>query len=147
MRSCARHFPRRCGGTGPEHTALGGSSYGALIATYSVITRPGVFGLLLVESPSFYVDSNRVLTEAAQARSWPSRVFLGVGTNEGGQPACDSRDPRTPGIVQEVHRLQNIIAAAQPSTRVEVVVIPCAVHNEKAWAARLPAALTFLYRR
>lgn len=132
---------------GPENTALGGSSYGGLIATYSVIARPGLFGALLIESPSFYVDNSRVLTEAAQTRSWPSRVFLGVGTNEDGRPACDPKDPHTPGIVQEVHRLQSIITAAQPTTRIEVVVVPCAVHNEKAWAARFPFALTFLYGR
>lgn len=133
--------------TGPENTALGGSSYGALIATYSVIARPGVFGLLLVESPSFYVDSSRILTEAALARAWPSRVFLGVGTNEGGQQSCDPHEPVTPEIVQEVERLQGIITTAQPSSLVEILVAPCAVHNEAAWAARLPAALGFLYRR
>lgn len=131
--------------TGPENTALGGSSYGALIATYSVMARPGVFGRVLVESPSFYVDSSRILTEAALVRSWPTRVFLGVGTNEGGRPACDPHSPRTPDIVQEVNRFRSIITAAQPSSRVEVVVVPCAVHDERAWAARLPAALAFLY--
>src|ERR1700676_2734880 len=36
--------------TGPENTGLGGSSLGALIALYTVMARPEVFGKLLIES-------------------------------------------------------------------------------------------------
>jgi len=38
--------------TGPENTGLGGSSLGALISVYTVAVRPGVFGRLLLDSPS-----------------------------------------------------------------------------------------------
>ncbi|MGH2670003.1 MAG: alpha/beta hydrolase, partial [bacterium] len=37
---------------GAEHTGLGGSSYGGLASLFAVIARSGVFGRLLVESPS-----------------------------------------------------------------------------------------------
>lgn len=42
-------------------TAIGGASAGGLAAIYAVISRPGVFGKLLIESPSIYVDSAHVL--------------------------------------------------------------------------------------
>jgi hypothetical protein len=36
-------------------------------------------------------------------------------------------------------------AAGLDSTRLRVVIQPCAQHTHAAWAARLPAALTFLF--
>jgi hypothetical protein len=35
--------------------------------------------------------------------------------------------------------------AGLDSTRLQVVVARCATHTHAAWAARLPAALAFLY--
>ena len=32
-------------------------------------------------------------------------------------------------------------------TRVHIVVEPCGIHDERAWARRLPQALRFLYGR
>ena len=133
--------------SGPDNIGLGGSSYGGLIATYAALALPGRFGRLLVESPSFYVDSTRILTAAQSVTSWPGRVFLGVGTNEGGSPNCDAASTAVPTIVQEVRQFERLIHQAEPGARVRVEVVPCAVHNEQAWAQRLPRALVFLFGR
>jgi predicted alpha/beta superfamily hydrolase len=125
---------------------LGGSSAGALAAIYAVVTRPGVFGRLLIESPSIYVDDAHILRDAVGAASWPERIYLGAGTNESGRPGCDPNDAAEPELVHDVRRFERLLHDAQvDAARIRVMVTPCAVHNEGAWAARLPEALTFLY--
>jgi predicted alpha/beta superfamily hydrolase len=135
-----RHYRTR---TGADNTALGGSSYGALIALHTIISKPGVFGRLLLESPSLYVSEARVITESLKMPSWPGRVFLGVGTNEGGRATCKPGS-RNQEAVQDVLKLEHIIRATK-SSRLKVVIEDCALHNEAAWAKRLPDALRFLY--
>src|SRR5580698_5141004 len=90
---------------GPEHTGIGGSSYGALISTYVVMARPGVFGMLLAESSTFRVYGDEIIKEAASFHAWPHRVYLGVGTNEGGLPDCRPEDAEKTldDMVNDVH--------------------------------------------
>lgn len=133
--------------TGPEHTGLGGSSYGALVALYTVLQRPGVFGRLLLESPSFYVSDGRIIEAARGARVWPRRVYVGVGTNEEGRADCKPGD-LDEEAVRDVMRLgRELEAAGLRGGRLKVVVEECATHDEAAWARRLPPALKFLYGR
>jgi enterochelin esterase-like enzyme len=130
----------------PEHRGIGGSSAGALAAIYAAVTRPGVFGRLLVESPSLYVDDAHVFRDAAGVRVWPGRIWLGVGTNEGSRPGCRPDAAAEPELVRDVRRFAQLLrAAGVDSSRVRVTVVPCAVHDEVAWGARFPAALTFLF--
>jgi predicted alpha/beta superfamily hydrolase len=129
-----------------EGRALGGSSYGALAAVYAAVSRPALFSKLLLESPSFYVDDNHILRDVAAADLDLDRVYLGVGTNELGLPEC----PEHPGnaeAVEGVMRMANILhdAGLREGDQVRVVVEECAVHDEAAWAARLPSALEFLF--
>jgi predicted alpha/beta superfamily hydrolase len=125
---------------------LGGSSAGALAAIYTVVTRSGIFGRLLIESPSIYVDDARILQDAASVASWPERIYLGAGTNEDGRPTCDPTALAEPELVRDLRRFERLLRkAGVDRARVRVVVTPCAVHNEVAWATRLPDALTFLY--
>jgi predicted alpha/beta superfamily hydrolase len=129
----------------PMWRGVGGSSAGALAAVYAVIARPGVFGRLLVESPSLYVDDARVLREAEPVAKWPERIVVGAGTAENASGQCD---PATlePELVRDVRRFADVLARAGVSAdRLRVTVVPCARHEEEAWAARLPEALAFLY--
>jgi predicted alpha/beta superfamily hydrolase len=130
----------------PGSRGLGGSSAGALAAIYAVAARPGTFGRLLIESPSIYVDDARILRDAAHLTSWPERIYLGAGTNESGQPRCDPNSATEPELVRDVRRFECLLRDAHvEASRIRVVVTPCAVHDEAAWAARLPNALEFLY--
>lgn len=125
---------------------LGGSSAGALAAIYAVVKRPGVFGRLLVESPSIYVDDARILREATGVVSWPERIYVGAGTNEGGRPDCDPAATDEPELVRDVRRFERLLLdAGVEARRIKVTVAPCAAHDESAWAERLPEALRFLY--
>lgn len=124
--------------------ALGGSSYGALAALHAAIARPDLFSRLLLESPSFYVDGNHVLRDAAAARPRLDRVYLGVGTNELALPDCPPH-PGNAEVVDGVRRMADILRATMGDDAVRVMVEACAVHEERAWARRLPAALAFLF--
>jgi predicted alpha/beta superfamily hydrolase len=125
---------------GPENTGLGGSSLGALIALYTVLVRPGIFGRLLLESPSLFVSRRRWLKDSWYFREWPERVFLAIGTKESGS---DERDRR---FVEDVRELERAIrSAGLDDKRLRVRIDEGATHNEREWGKRFPEALTFLF--
>jgi enterochelin esterase-like enzyme len=125
---------------GPENTGLGGSSLGGLITLYTQLAAPGVFGRLLIESPSLFVANRKILDECRRFRNWPARVYLGMGTREVGNAEKDER------IVGDVRELEAILReAGLNEQRLEVRVGEGAPHNESAWAARFPEALEFLF--
>ncbi|HEX7422512.1 MAG TPA: alpha/beta hydrolase-fold protein [Terriglobales bacterium] len=125
---------------GPENTGLGGSSLGGLMALYTQLAAPGVFGRLLIESPSLFVANRKILGESRRFRSWPARTYLGMGTREVGHAEKDER------IVGDVRELEAILrAAGLDEQRLKVCIEDGASHSESAWAARFPEALEFLY--
>jgi predicted alpha/beta superfamily hydrolase len=125
---------------GARNTGLGGSSLGALISLHTVIARPGVFGRLLLESPSLFISNRQLLKDSRACKSWPQRIFLAVGTRESGQPERDQR------IVDDVRSLAHIFhLAGLREKRLRVVIQEGASHNEGAWAGRFPEAASFLF--
>ncbi len=125
---------------GPENTGLGGSSLGGLIAFYTQMAAPGVFGRLLIESPSLFVANRKILDESRRFRNWPSRVYLAMGTREAGNPQKDAK------VVDDVRELEVVLRkAGLDEQRLKVRIEEAASHNEAAWAARFPEALEFLY--
>jgi predicted alpha/beta superfamily hydrolase len=125
---------------GPENTGLGGSSLGGLITLYTQLAAPGIFGRLLIESPSLFVANRKILEESRRARSWPTRTYLGMGTREVGNAEKDAK------VVADVHELEAILhEAGLNERRLKVRIDEGATHSESAWAARFPEALEFLY--
>jgi predicted alpha/beta superfamily hydrolase len=116
----------------PANTGIGGSSYGAGIALYTVMMRPGRFGKLLLESPSIYAHNDYLIHKAQTFAQWPAKVYIGVGS---------VNEP-----VEDVQRLQTILLNhGLGSQRLLVIKEQGPAHNETAWAARFPRALEFLY--
>lgn len=129
-----------CACAGPEYCGLGGSSLGGLIALYTQLAMPGVFGRLLIESPSLFVADRTILEECRNFRKWPERVYLGIGTREVGAPEKDRR------AVQDVLDLARILRRAGLRKRqLKMCIQEGAPHSEGAWAERFPGALEFLY--
>ena len=125
---------------GAENTGLGGSSLGALISLYTVITRPGICSRLLLESPSLFISKRRILVRSRTSRHWPERVFLAIGTRE------DGREDKNQQVVEDVRTLERIIRkAGSGQTCLRVKIDEGATHGESAWASRFPQALEFLY--
>jgi predicted alpha/beta superfamily hydrolase len=125
---------------GPENTGLGGSSLGGLITLYTQLAAPGVFGRLLIESPSLSAANRKILEKSRRFRSWPERMYIAMGTRETGDAERDAK------IVGDVRELESILReAGLDEQRLKVHIEEGAIHSESAWAARFPEALEFLY--
>ena len=69
--------------TGKSNTAIGGFSYGGVSALYTILSRPGIFGKVLLESTPLWIGLNQeLLKDAENANEWPEVVYIGKGTNE-----------------------------------------------------------------
>jgi predicted alpha/beta superfamily hydrolase len=121
---------------GPETTALGGSSHGALIALHLGLTYPHVFGKLALLSTSVWWDQ-QVILRAVQAlpSKLPLRIWLDVGTEE------------RPDTVQGARLLRDALIARGWSLGRDLDYFEAlgAGHDEGAWAARCDRFLTFLF--
>ena len=125
---------------GPENTGLGGSSLGAIISLYTAMSRPGIFGRLLLESPSLFVSNRQLLKSSRAFREWPARIFMAIGTREAGG---EDRDRQA---VNDVRAMEAVLRrAGLRDDRLRVKIAEGATHNEKEWATRFPEALTFLF--
>ena len=127
-------------GRGPENTGLGGSSLGAIISLYTVMDRPGVFGRLLLESPSLFISNRQLLKQSLAVRQWPERIFMAIGSRESG------REERDREIVDDVRELGGILRRAGLGEDRQLMKIDeGAIHSEADWARRFPEALKFLF--
>ena len=125
---------------GAENTGFGGSSLGGLIALYTQLAAPGIFGRALVESPSLYVANRKILDESRGFTRWPERLYVGMGTYEFGNAMKDTK------IVNDVLTLESILEDdGLGDDRLKVRIADGANHSEGAWAARFPEALEFLF--
>jgi enterochelin esterase-like enzyme len=125
---------------GPHNTGLGGSSLGGLISLYTAMEMPGVFGKLLVESPSLFIAGFQALKQAERSRDWPQKIFLAMGDRETGN---DERNQRLVGDVRDLERILRRHGLGEDRLRVRIG--EGATHSEGAWAARFPEALEFLF--
>lgn len=125
---------------GPAHTAIGGFSYGGVAALHAALSRPDVFGMLLLESTPLWIGEHQeLLRDARAARSWPAVVSIASGTAESPEAAIREKGR------EDVATLRAAIEAAAPGTRLRVVRAEGDTHEPSAWRRRLPGALAFLF--
>jgi len=125
---------------GPENTGIGGSSLGGLISLYTVMAQPGVFGKLLVESPSLFLAKRQALKDSRKVKDWPFRVYLGIGTAETGDVGKNIQ------FVNDLNALGDVMRrAGLDEQRLHINIEEGANHSESSWARRFPAALEFLF--
>ncbi len=125
---------------GPENTGIGGFSYGGVAALHTALTRPDIFGRLLLESTPLWIGPDLQLLKAAgAARRWPGVVTIGRGSAESPDAEINAEGQR------EVEVLRRAIAAASPGTRLRVFTGEGDVHEPAAWRRRLPGSIKFLF--
>jgi predicted alpha/beta superfamily hydrolase len=125
--------------TDPAHTALGGSSLGGLVSLFLGLSNPETFGKLLVMSPSVWWAGRAILRTVAKLRhKLPLKIWLDMGTCEGRAPEICVRDAAElcRALVAKGWRLGDDLAYLEEEG---------AAHDEKAWGARMPEALRFLF--
>ncbi len=125
---------------GPENTGIGGSSYGAVVSLFTILHHPGVFGRALLESMPLQMQDGQLIRDAQNFRQWPQKIAIGIGTKETDDPAFSAEHVEWTRKLARVLRDQSL-----GDDRLKLVVTPGAEHNEKAWAARFPEAILFLW--
>ena len=138
-------FPTRVDRAG---TAIMGSSLGGLISLWAAIEHPATFGLVGSMSTAYPGGQSAILRRLRRLRDVPDRVYLDVG----GQEGSFAPDPRTArrwsaGFLADARRTRDALMGVglRDAHRLRYVEDLAAIHQESAWAARLPDALRFLF--
>ncbi len=120
-----------------QHTALAGSSLGALITLHLGLKYPNIFSKLAVVSPSVWWDKEMIVKEVnALHAHLPLQIWLDVGTKEG--------DDKT---VDDAMKLRDALLAKQWGLNKDLFfyIDESAEHNEHAWSVRMPMILKYLF--
>ncbi len=122
----------------PANKGLGGSSLGGLLTIYLGMQYPQVFGKLAVLSPSVWWNQRAILKSVARAKlpQQRPRIWLDVGTNEGGARTVENVTSLRDALVQK---------GWQENRDLHFEIFPGAQHNEAAWAQRVSPFLQFLF--
>ena len=120
----------------PQHTGLGGSSFGALIALYVGLHYPQVFGQLALLSlaVAWNLPALLELIEEAPMQHAP-RIWLDAGTAEEAGIVKGTRAVRDALIARGWVLGSNLAYHEAPGAR----------HTEEAWAQRVPLFLRYLF--
>jgi len=131
-----------------EATAVMGSSMGGLVSLYAFFARPDVFGLVGAVSPSLGYAQRAPMAWLETVPFVGGKIYMDVGTNEGVPRARDplAMRPTSGGYAQTVRLARDILVAKGYAEQRDLLYVEeeGAIHNEAAWAARLPKALRFL---
>lgn len=131
-----------------ESTAILGSSMGGLISLYAFFRFPSVFGAAGVMSPSLWFGQDAVIEFIAEARAPRGRLYLDVGTHEGGGTVRDARRLARllvrKGYKRE--RRRDRWETSRAAQRLRYLEDPDGRHGEWDWARRLEGAVEFLIR-
>jgi predicted alpha/beta superfamily hydrolase len=126
--------------SGPDHTGLGGSSFGGNATIYAATARPGVFGRVLIESPALWLGEGALIGLARVHTQWPQRVFMAMGDAEYAEASRDA------GLISYANQLDAAIkAAGLGPDRYRFVIEQGGKHHEDTWAGRFPDAMKFLW--
>ncbi len=153
--------------TGPAHTFLGGSSLGGLISLEIARRHPSTFGGVIAMSPAL-LWADEALTgeiERDPAGLRDTRVWLDMGTREGGYLANSNARTADPAGAKAMRAPETVNAVDDPNARIVAaarrlaaalskhhiahrftVDVDHPAHNEPAWAARFPAAIRYLVK-
>jgi predicted alpha/beta superfamily hydrolase len=124
--------------TGPENTAIAGSSLGGVVSLYLAF-ETGAFGRVCSMSTAMFWAPN-FLARLMVRDPLPLRIYHDVGTLENTSMA--------PANYREVNReLDRVLrgAVVNPEENVKFVIAENEDHNEAAWETRFPTMLPWLW--
>jgi predicted alpha/beta superfamily hydrolase len=118
------------------NTGVGGSSLGGLVSLYLGLKYSGIFWRLAVLSPSGWWD-DRFIVRRVRSLSYkpPLRIWLSVGTHEGGEALEHTRHMRDAFVAKGWALGQDL----------EYREVAGARHDEAAWAEQVDPMLRYLF--
>ncbi len=132
--------------SGPENTAIGGASLGAVIALHIASERPDVFGKVLLESMPLIGSASGVMKHLETRKSFPPVIYFAIGGQElGADPKNAEQNKQYADSAAKFRALANTKALDSGQKNVQVVLDNAGTHDEAAWARRFPAALRMLF--
>lgn len=113
----------------PEHTMIGGSSFGAYISLYAAIRYPDRFVRVGGLSFVMWQDNGAIIQRIKQLGVSPAlRIYLSIG----GQETDNVSFNRIAGEhVTQVH--ETLIAAGVAENNIRLDVVPDGTHHESTW--------------
>jgi predicted alpha/beta superfamily hydrolase len=121
---------------GRESTGIGGSSFGGVLALHAGLSRPDVVSRVAALSTSAWVDDRFLVRFVDALPAKPrTRVWTDIGTREGSSAVADARALRD-ALVRKGWREGEDLRHVEAEG---------AVHDETAWAKRMPEVLEFLF--
>ncbi len=121
--------------SGPEHTAIGGSSLGGLISIYAGILYPRVYDRLMIFSPSLWVTPEIPFRLMKLTEKFRGRVYLYGGEAE------------SKNMVPNMRRFQAELIAQTGGQHLDIrlEIDPLGQHNEARWGKEFPKAVEWLF--
>jgi predicted alpha/beta superfamily hydrolase len=117
-------------------TGIGGSSLGALASLHLALRYPTAFSKVAVHSPSVWWHDRAIIKQVdALPNPLQLRIWLDVGTAEGPEAVPDARALRD-ALVRKGWRVGPDLSYLE---------VKDAAHDERAWAARVPPMLRYLF--
>lgn len=125
------------------HTGVMGSSMGGLISLYGFFRHPEAFGFCGAMSPSVWFARGTAYHYVERKPPLLGKIYMDVGGGEMNRPQ-DPQVVRDSGM--RTGTLYELLTRKgyKPGRDICFVEEEGAVHNEAAWARRLPDALRFL---
>ena len=120
---------------GRESTAMIGSPLGALSTQDALLRYPQVFGKAALFSPAYWFTP--AIYDETKRHPWPAgtRTYLYAGGAE------DS------DMVPDVERMMGVLAGQpHPPADIALHIEPANVHDERAWRAEFPRAVSWLFQ-
>lgn len=132
-----RHYRTK---TGPEHTGIGGSSFGGVAALFAVTAMPQTFGKVLLESTPLWIGpKGELMRDVRLLKRWPVLFYIGISKVETPDEVVSSHGMKLRDV------LLNHIREVSPRTQLMAVVDEAGKHDSATWARRFPDALRFLF--
>ena len=119
---------------GREHTAIIGSSLGALVSHYAIYQYPEIFGKAGLISPAYWLSEEVFAMPAARLLPRDTRLFFSVGGREGRE------------TIDNVERMvARVTEKSLPKENTLLKIVPDGEHNEAAWRVLFPQVVVWLF--
>ncbi len=128
-----------------DNTGVAGSSLGGLVSLYLAWSHPDVFSKVAAMSTTYGWADSYIIKYIANHSPPPGvKVWIDMGTAE---DRTDRDGDGVPDIIQLHRRVRDLLMdeGLTIPDRLRYVEDEGAVHNERAWSARFPRALQFLF--